>query len=240
MTLFERSFILMQPLFPVLYRKVRGIVKEEIRRNNRNANVALLDIGGRKSHYTIGIGANVTVSDLPRRTLMQSELNLGINNVIIEQFRNRRSNVESVVYDDMARTDLPANSFDLIVAVEVLEHVEEDEAFIRNVYKTLRKGGVFFMTTPHGDFVPNKNPDHKRHYSQVQLGLLLQTSFDAVETWGDVRGGRFRRWGLPGWSLRHPIRTLKSMAGNAINYYESLSTTVEAKSLEHLFARCQK
>ncbi|MDR4485093.1 MAG: class I SAM-dependent methyltransferase [Nitrospirales bacterium] len=236
MKLFEFSFLLLRPVYPGLYRKVRGLLVNEVCRYR--GDVSVLDIGGRKSHYTIGIGANVTISDLPRKSGMQSTLSLGVNQKITEHLRNRRSNVRYVAYDDMSRTCFKENSFDIIVCVEGLEHVEEDELFIKNVFRILKKGGLLLMTTPHGDYVPNRIPDHKRHYSKAQLHALLHKYFDSVETWGDVRGDRFHRWGLREWSLRHPYWILKSMIGNLLNCYQPITNKGQEYKTQHLFARC--
>ncbi|GJL59409.1 MAG: hypothetical protein NPIRA03_22660 [Nitrospirales bacterium] len=238
MTLFELYFLFFQPVYPTIYRKIRGLLLNAL--SGYNEHVSVLDIGGRKSHYTIGIGADVIISDLPRITAMQSKLHLGINWPIINQLRKRRSNVKQIVYDDMTRTCFKDNSLDIIVCVEVLEHVKKDAAFIQNVHRILKKGGLFFMTTPNGDYVPKTIPDHERHYSKCQLYALLHDYFDSVETWGDVRSSKFYRWGRRGWSLKYPLLTLKSMLGNALNYYESIQSHGQEHRTQHLFARCQK
>ncbi len=45
-------------------------------------------------------------------------------------------------------------SFDLVVAVEVIEHVESPIGFLRNVAKLLAPGGVAAITTPNVDSLP--------------------------------------------------------------------------------------
>ena len=69
-------------------------------------------MGGRKSHYTIGIPAQITISDLPRETDIQKRLNLGITQDIIEQTLKRRSNVREMLFDDMTQSKLPDEPFD--------------------------------------------------------------------------------------------------------------------------------
>ena len=171
MTAFEIGYLLAETFLPPLHQKVRRqLIKNAL---SHSKPPDLLDIGGRKSHYTIGVPALITITDLPKRSDLQKKLNLGINEEIIEQIKRRRSNVHKILFDDMTRSSLPDSSFDCVVAVEVLEHVEEDEVLVQQVSRVLRVGGMFLTTTPNGDYVINTNPDHKRHYTRSQLEDLL-------------------------------------------------------------------
>jgi SAM-dependent methyltransferase len=199
-----------------LYTQVRAKLWQLLA--NRSQPVELLDVGGRKSHYTIGLPANVTVSELPRASDVQRQLHLGLDDKLAEQTRQRRSNIRAIVYDDMTRSTLPDNSFDLVVAVEVLEHVEEDEQFIRQVRRVLRPGGAFLMTTPNGTHVPNHNPDHKRHYTPDHLARVLSSSLELVGVEEAIANSVYGAWGLYGWSARRPWYTVRSMWGNWMNH----------------------
>lgn len=230
----------LEPFLPPLYRKVRTKLVDEVRSSNGDCSV--LDVGGRKSPYTIGVQARITVIDLPRETEIQNSLHLGINNAIVEQVKGRRSNIEKFIFGDMTRSDLPDESFDLVVSVEVLEHVEEDERFVAEVSRVLKPGGGFIMTTPNGDFVVNRNPDHKRHYKRQQLLDLLSKAFESVEVEYAVSGGRYRKLGLRSWSARRPIWTLSSAVGNVVNSIQSSRPGIEnqAHGTHHLFAVARK
>jgi SAM-dependent methyltransferase len=143
----------------------------------------------------------------------------------------------------MTETTLPENSYDIVVAVEVLEHVVKDGQFIRNVYRVLRPGGFFLMTTPNGDYITViTNPDHQRHYRRQQLIELFSAHFDTVEVFYAVRGGRFYLWGLSSWSLRYPFRTILSAFGNVMTSRRSARPSVREEELgtQHLFAVSRK
>jgi len=151
-----------------------------IRRTLRRINPPLLlDVGGRRSNYTIGLPA-VWVTDVARRSQVQYDLDLGSTDGIRSAVMSRRSNVVDYRYDDMTRTELPAEYFSAVSAVEVLEHVDEDEKFVSNVVKVLKPGGHFVMSTPNGDFRPVPYRDHKRHYRAVDLEALLRRHFRQV------------------------------------------------------------
>jgi hypothetical protein len=94
------------------------------------------------------------------------------------------------------------------------------------------------MTTPNGDHVRNVHPDHKRHYTRAQLSELLSSVFDEVDVEYAIRGSRFRRWGLKGWSVRRPVVTALSMLGNVVNTFESGGNAVkgQAQGTYHLIA----
>lgn len=202
----------------------------------------ILDVGGRKSPYTIGIQGRVTITELPRVSAVQHALNLGITDTISQQTRRRRSNVVDILYDDMTQSTLPDGAFDIVVAVEVLEHVEKDQAFVANVRRVLRPGGAFLMTTPNGDCVPNHNPDHKRHYRREELLELLSRTFSTVDIEYAVLGGPIYRGSLPGLTMRKPLRAVRSLTYGYINTRRSLHPEVSNQSIgtQHLIAVAYK
>jgi len=62
--------------------------------------------------------------------------------------------------------------FDLIMMMDVLEHVEEDEKSLIEVGKKLQNGGFIFITVPAYQFMWSKHDDlhhHKRRYTKTLL-----------------------------------------------------------------------
>lgn len=69
------------------------------------------------------------------------------------------------------------NEFDIIVAFDVIEHIENDVAAISNINKMLGKGGSFIITVPQHMFLWSQLDEivkHKRRYSKKELIAKLQ------------------------------------------------------------------
>ncbi len=240
MKLYETGRLMLEPVLPPLYKHVRARLNRLVRGFSSMPRV--LDVGGRKSPYTIGLPARITVIDLPRNSEVQEQLHLGLNDRIISQVKQRRSNVESVILGDMTDSDLPDASFDLVVSVEVIEHVEADAKFVSEIARVLKPGGTFLLTTPNGDWVENKNPDHKRHYHKTELQRLLEESFSDVQIDYAIAGGRYRKMGLRSWSVTNPTTVAMSIFGNIVNSIQSSEKKLREKAAgtHHLIAVAKK
>jgi SAM-dependent methyltransferase len=77
-------------------------------------------------------------------------------------------------------------SFDAVVSFETIEHIDDDAAYLAEIRRVLRPGGLLLLSTPnkevnspHG---PPANPWHVREYRLEDLLALLE-GFDEVEVW---------------------------------------------------------
>jgi len=75
-------------------------------------------------------------------------------------------------------------SFDFVITFQVIEHIDDDAAFVREIARVLRPGGRLILTTPNAPMSLTRNPWHVREYRIDELRRLLSEAFSAVETYG--------------------------------------------------------
>jgi len=78
-------------------------------------------------------------------------------------------------------TSVADGSMDCVISFQVIEHIADDREFVEEVYRVLRKGGVFVVSTPNRPMSLTRNPWHVREYTADELQALLSTKFGAVE-----------------------------------------------------------
>ncbi len=80
--------------------------------------------------------------------------------------------------------DFPSGSFDRVVSFQVIEHIKDDGAFLAEIYRVLKPGGEFIVTTPNILMSLTRNPWHVREYTPDEFKDLMEGHFDGVETLG--------------------------------------------------------
>ncbi len=81
-------------------------------------------------------------------------------------------------------TPLPDNSFDFVVTFQVIEHIENDDLFIKEAHRVLKPGGKLLLTTVNRAFSLTRNPWHVREYLANDLQGLMARYFQSIETQG--------------------------------------------------------
>ena len=126
---------------------------------------------------------------------------------------------------------LPDEAFDYVVSFQVIEHIKHDKEFVREVFRVLKPGGKFIVSTPNKPMSLTRNPWHVREYTSEQFNRLL-SMFKDVEALG-VGGNesvwryyqknresvhrimRFdilkMQWWLPRWVLQIPYDILNRL-----------------------------
>jgi SAM-dependent methyltransferase len=89
----------------------------------------------------------------------------------------RRRGHGRLVQGDLTCLPFPDGTFDVITALDVVEHIREDERALQEVNRVLRPGGVLLASVPAYRFLwgPHDTAlQHYRRYTAGEMGALLQ------------------------------------------------------------------
>jgi len=75
-------------------------------------------------------------------------------------------------------------SFDTVVSFQVIEHIDQDQSFLREIYRVLRPGGTAVISTPNITLSLTRNPWHVREYTAAEFTALCESIFPSVSAKG--------------------------------------------------------
>ncbi len=85
--------------------------------------------------------------------------------------------------NDLCSLDFPDNCFDLVIAFDVLEHIEAHQTAIQQVNRVLKRGGYFVFTVPAFQCLYGAHDRALNHYRRYDKKIIrnLLTDFRCVE-----------------------------------------------------------
>lgn len=102
----------------------------------------------------------------------------------ISEELQKENNITFEQMDVPPLKNIADNSIDFVVTFQVIEHINDDEFFVSEIYRVLKPGGKLILTTPNKLMSLTRNPWHYREYTPVEMFEILQTSFDTI----DIKG----------------------------------------------------
>ena len=189
-------------------------VKKEIREwsNNRDGNQRILDAGSGFGQYTFfmsGMNRKWTVDAVDVKEEQIADCT---------DFFKRidRKNVNFAIADLTAYTK--PDTFDLILSVDVMEHIEEDELVFRNFHSSLTPGGMLLISTPSdqgGSDVHDHEAEHSFIDEHVRDGYNIVDIQDKLKRAGFSKTTArydYGKSGQIGWrlSMKYPILMLNA------------------------------
>ena len=158
----------------------------EARLQKKPCGLRILDWGCGKGHCTYllrNLGFKVVSCDIERGA---GDSAFGQETPIIEA-----ENIDVIPLKDRVKLPFESESFDIVLSMGVLEHVESDLESLREIYRILRPGGLFFCF-----FLPfvgswtqylmrcSGDDYHDRLYTKSKVNSLLkETGFDLQDIW---------------------------------------------------------
>jgi SAM-dependent methyltransferase len=149
----------------------------------------------------------------------------------IQTLRNRflsRNNVSVARLDLNNKEDyskIGFEKYDSIIALNVLEHVRDDEFALHELYKLLKKGGTLVILVPCHKFLYNvidTNVGHIRRYTKKELrDKINKTSFN------EERMYYFNMLGIVGWFINGNVCKNARINPSASKCYDKLVPLLE-------------
>lgn len=129
-----------------------------------------------------GYGVNVIAPHATHFTTIDKHCAIDVDS-LPANVEFREAKVPPLPFDDA--------TFDCVVSFQVIEHIKRDREFVKEVYRVLKPGGVFVVSTPNKPMSLTRNPWHVREYTAAEFRDLL-SPFSTVDCRGV--GGNERVW----------------------------------------------
>lgn len=145
------------------------LLQEEIRGGQ---GVRLLDVG-------CGTGANMS-------SFEPLAIALGIDNSIEALRFCKHRGIQSIVQSTVEDLPFISGVFDIVTALDVLEHTADDLHCLREIHRVGKKNGLVLITVPAYGFLWSEHDEalkHRRRYTAHELrNKLVITGFEVVRT----------------------------------------------------------
>ena len=123
----------------------------------------------------IGCGAGSNL-----KTLRSAGLNvIGLDRSIYALSLVKRKSQFPLINGDLNMLPIRPKSIGLIIAMDILEHLENDVNGIREFYQVLKEGGILILTVPAFKFlwgIQDIVTGHKRRYSRQEILKQIKPS----------------------------------------------------------------
>ncbi|PID95693.1 MAG: methyltransferase type 11 [Bacteroidetes bacterium] len=191
-------------------------VKREIKKwgkSHKNSQAYLLDAGsgfGQYSYYMASKNKNWQVKGVDVKQEQIDDCN--------RFFSKANLSNAQFSYADLTQFDEP-NTYDFVLSVDVMEHILEDEQVFKNLYQSLKPGGMILISTP-SDQGGSDVHDHD-HEGESFIDEHVRDGYNINDIQEKLKRAGFQRteakysYGLPGkisWrlSMKYPILLLNA------------------------------
>ncbi len=147
------------------------IIRSLLYKIKLKTNSKILDVG-------CGTGGNMEV-------LMEFGNVIGIDNSTEAIKFCKKRGLRNIKLKDINDANFPGKSFDLITALDILEHIDDDLAALKKIHHILKEGGYVLISVPAYQFLWSEHDvavHHKRRYSMKEINnCLLKANFQVIK-----------------------------------------------------------
>lgn len=177
----------------------------------------VLEIGsgiGNISEYVIADNKSITLSDIAPEYIS-----------LLEKKFSKKPQVEAIISLDLENINLTkehsnkANLYDTIFLLNVLEHIDNHELAIQNIYFLLKPGGTIIILVPAYNILFSKMDQllgHYRRYTTSSLAKLITEKKFKID-----KSFYFNLLGIAGWSWNKVFNN-DEISNNKMSLYNKL------------------
>ncbi|MCR4337194.1 MAG: class I SAM-dependent methyltransferase, partial [Candidatus Omnitrophica bacterium] len=137
-------------------------------------------VGNYQSVLDIGCGTGATLQEF--RAKGKDVYGTDVSEEAI-RFSKKRG-LENIYQFDFSQEELKEKKFDLILCLDVLEHIVDDRKVLKNIKNSMHAGSYFLMTVPSFQFLWGADDvvlGHQRRYTKREIeSLLREADFELV------------------------------------------------------------
>lgn len=143
-----------------------------------------------KGHDVLDLGCNVGYGTYAVSKKAKSVVGIDVSEKVINEAKERYQS-ENLLFSSFDGIKLPFGdeSFDLVISLQVIEHIENCERYLLEVSRVLKRDGIFFATTPNAMLRLDIGMKpwykfHVREYRPDELQALISPYFTSTEILG--------------------------------------------------------
>lgn len=189
-----------------MYKRIRKFI---------SPNDKILEIGsgiGNISKFFINDGFDISLSDINDEYITQ------LSNTVAYNRGCYKIDIEDANFDTKYKSLF--SQFDCVYALNVVEHINDDNYAISNLKKLLKPNGKLIILVPAYMFLFNnfdKNLDHKRRYTKSTLNKIIENNSLKVRT-----NFYFNAFGIIGWFIFGNILKKDLIPEGKMSFYNKL------------------
>lgn len=92
---------------------------------------------------------------------------------------SRRRGAGNLIQGDVERLPVANDAFDLVTALDLMEHVEHDDQLLNEIFRSLKPGGSLLVTVPAHPFLWSDHDDALYHFRRYKRSELQKRILDA-------------------------------------------------------------
>ncbi len=188
-------------------------VLDGLKKSQNSAQLNILDAGSGFGQYSYRMSRLFPGATIKGVDVKQEQVD-DCNRFFTAIGENRRVSFDYADLTQFRETE----RYDLILSVDVMEHIEEDELVFQNFQQSLRQGGILLISTPSdqgGSDVHDHHEDHQHSFidEHVRDGYAISDIMAKLHRAGFSKVEAAYSYGKPGnlsWrlSMKYPIQLL--------------------------------